>query len=183
MTYNVFSGTLNPTHFTSRLPFRCQLTQIVLEKRLLNEWLLLLFHIHVIACRWLLHMYSGNVLYWFLYCLSGWANYEFWLLFSIGNDFRFEKGIEEMLKCEVHAFDPRCDFFSCLIAFYEKIPFVFSIFISSPRRWPNTSTIWSRVRPSVRASTKSFSDFHVTWCVGRPWPHMHTSVTSTRSKV
>jgi len=39
------------------------------------------------------------------------------------------------------------------------------------------------VRPSVRTSTKSFSDFHVIWCVGRPWPHMHTSVTSTRSKV
>jgi len=39
------------------------------------------------------------------------------------------------------------------------------------------------VRPSVRTSTKSFSDFHVIWCVGRPWPHMHTCVTSTRSKV
>lgn len=33
---------------------------------------------------------------------------QVWLLFSIGNDLRFEKGIEEMLKCQVHAFDPRC---------------------------------------------------------------------------
>jgi len=39
------------------------------------------------------------------------------------------------------------------------------------------------VRTSVRTFTKSFSNFHVIWCVGRPWPHMHTSVTSTRSKV
>ena len=50
------------------------------------------------------------------------------MLFSIGNDFRLEKGIEEMLKCEVHAFDPRCDFFSYLIAFYEKVTFVLSVF-------------------------------------------------------
>jgi len=28
-----------------------------------------------------------------------------------------------------------------------------------------------------------FSDFHLIWCVGRPRPHMRTSVTSTRSKV
>ena len=39
------------------------------------------------------------------------------------------------------------------------------------------------VRPSVRTSTKSFSDFHLIWCVGRPRPHMRTSVTSARSKV
>jgi len=39
------------------------------------------------------------------------------------------------------------------------------------------------VRPSVRTSTESFSDFHLIWCVGRPRPHMRTSVTSTRSKV
>ena len=39
------------------------------------------------------------------------------------------------------------------------------------------------VRPSVRTSTKSFSDFHLIWCVGRPRPLMRTSVTSTRSKV
>jgi len=37
------------------------------------------------------------------------------------------------------------------------------------------------VRPSVRP--QSFSDFHLIWCVGRPRPHMRTSVTSTRSKV
>ena len=37
---------------------------------------------------------------------------------------------------------------------------------------------------SVRTSTrKFFSDFHLIWCVGRPRPHMRTSVTSTRSKV
>ena len=39
----------------------------------------------------------------------------------------------------------------------------------------------SGVRPSVRP--QSFSDFHLIWCVGRPRPHMLTSVTSTRSKV
>jgi len=39
------------------------------------------------------------------------------------------------------------------------------------------------VRLSIRMSTKSFSDFHVIWCVGRRWPHMHTSVTSTGSTV
>ena len=36
---------------------------------------------------------------------------------------------------------------------------------------------------SVRTSTKSFSDFHIIWCVDRSRPHMRTSVTSTRSKV
>ena len=36
---------------------------------------------------------------------------------------------------------------------------------------------------SVRTSTKSFSDFHLIWCVGRSRPHMRTSMTSTRSKV
>jgi len=36
---------------------------------------------------------------------------------------------------------------------------------------------------SVRTSTKSFSDFHLIWCVGRPRPHMRTSMTSIRSKV
>jgi len=36
---------------------------------------------------------------------------------------------------------------------------------------------------SVRLSTKRFSDFDVICCVGRPRPDMHTSVTSTRSKV
>ena len=39
------------------------------------------------------------------------------------------------------------------------------------------------VRPYVRMSTKSYSDFHLIWCVGRPRPLMRTSVTSTRSKV
>jgi len=37
--------------------------------------------------------------------------------------------------------------------------------------------------PSVRQSTKSFSDLHLIWCVGRPRPRMRTLVTSTRSKV
>ena len=41
------------------------------------------------------------------------------------------------------------------------------------------------VCPYVRpyTFTKFFSDFHLIWCVGRPRPHMRTSVTSTRSKV
>jgi len=32
-------------------------------------------------------------------------------------------------------------------------------------------------------STKSFSDFDLIWCVGRPRPDVRTSVTSTRTKV
>jgi len=39
------------------------------------------------------------------------------------------------------------------------------------------------VCPSVRPSTKSFSDFHLIWCVGRPGPDVRSSMTSTRSKV
>jgi len=43
------------------------------------------------------------------------------------------------------------------------------------------------VRPSIRThvlpSTKSFSNFALIWCVGRPRPDMRTSVTSTRSNV
>ena len=39
------------------------------------------------------------------------------------------------------------------------------------------------IRPSVRTSTKSSYDFRIIWYVGRPRPHMRTSVTSTRSKV
>jgi len=53
---------------------------------------------------------------------------------------------------------------------------------SSPRRWPSRLELRC-VRPYVHTATKSFSDFHVIWCVGRPWPHMHISVTSTQSKV
>ena len=53
------------------------------------------------------------------------------------------------------------------------------IFRSSPRRWPSRLVELRCVRPYVRTSTKSFSDFHLIWCVGRPWPHMHTSVTSS----
>jgi len=39
------------------------------------------------------------------------------------------------------------------------------------------------VCPYVRTSTKSFSDFHLIWCVSRPRPCVSISVTSTRSKV
>jgi len=45
-------------------------------------------------------------------------------------------------------------------------------------RWPSRLEL-----RCVRTSTKSFSNFHLIWCVGRPRPHMRTSVTSTRSKV
>jgi len=38
------------------------------------------------------------------------------------------------------------------------------------------------VCPSVRTSTKFFSDFNLIWCVGRPRPDMRASVTSTRPK-
>jgi len=52
-------------------------------------------------------------------------------------------------------------------------------------RWPSRLELRC-VRPSVRTFTKSFSDFHLIWCVGRPQPRiysMRTSVTSARSKV
>jgi len=39
------------------------------------------------------------------------------------------------------------------------------------------------VGPSVRTSTKSFSDFHLICVGGRPRPGVRASVTSTRSKV
>ena len=50
-------------------------------------------------------------------------------------------------------------------------------------RWPNRFTEVKCVRPSVRTSTKSFSDLNVIWCVGRPRPDVRTSMTSTQSKV
>ena len=37
--------------------------------------------------------------------------------------------------------------------------------------------------PSVRTSTKSFSNFHLIWCVGSSPSRMRTGVTSTQSKV
>ena len=49
--------------------------------------------------------------------------------------------------------------------------------------WNSGVSVRPYVRTSVRTSTKSFSDFHLIWCVDRPRSHMRTSVTSTRSKV
>jgi len=44
--------------------------------------------------------------------------------------------------------------------------------------------VGSRDRPSVRTSTKRFfPDFDLIRCVGKPRPHMRTSMTSTRYKV
>jgi len=48
--------------------------------------------------------------------------------------------------------------------------------------WNSGVSVRPNVCPYIR-STKSFSDFHLIWFVGRPRPDMHTSVTSTRSKV
>jgi len=39
------------------------------------------------------------------------------------------------------------------------------------------------VKFGMEEGTKSFSDFDLVWCVGRPRPHMRTNVTLTRSKV
>jgi len=51
-------------------------------------------------------------------------------------------------------------------------------------RLPMTSRLeLGCVRPSVRTSTKSFSDLHLIWYVGRPRPDMRINVTSTQSKV
>ena len=76
--------------------------------------LLLLLLYRVFKSRDSLH--SAVLLHRFLLLFVDFPHFElvshkFWLLFRIGNDFQFEKGIEEMLKCEVHAFDPRYDFF------------------------------------------------------------------------
>jgi len=56
------------------------------------------------------------------------------------------------------------------------------VFRSSPGDGPSRLEL-RYVSPSVRTSTKSFSDFDLIWFVGRPQPGMHTSMTSTRSKV
>jgi len=46
-------------------------------------------------------------------------------------------------------------------------------------RLPMTSRLeLGCVRPSVRTSTKSFSDLHLIWYVGRPRPDMRINVTS-----
>jgi len=50
-------------------------------------------------------------------------------------------------------------------------------------RWPNRLTEIRCIRLYIHTSTKSFSDFDLIWCVGRPRPDMRTSVTSIRSKV
>jgi len=49
--------------------------------------------------------------------------------------------------------------------------------------WNSGVSFRPSVRTSVRTSTKSLFNFHLIWCVGRPRPHMRTSVTSTRSEV
>ena len=58
-----------------------------------------------------------------------------------------------------------------------------SIFRSSPG---DNLIDWNSgvsVRPFVRTSTKSLSDFHLIWYVARPRPRMRTAETYTRSKV
>jgi len=60
---------------------------------------------------------------------------------------------------------------------------LYSIFRSSPGDDLVDWNSGTSVRLYIHTSTKSFSDFHLIWCVGRPRPHMCTSVTSTRSKV
>jgi len=50
------------------------------------------------------------------------------------------------------------------------------------KQWPNRFELRC-VRPSVCTSTKSFSDFDLIWCMGRPRPVMRTSMTLTLSKV
>jgi len=48
------------------------------------------------------------------------------------------------------------DNFAFMLLFYVEL----SIFRSSPRRWPSRLELRC-VRPYVRTSTKSFSDFHL----------------------
>jgi len=75
----------------------------------------------------------------------------------------------------------------CMLAAMTAAPlrgFFILFFRSSPGDdvvdWTNSGV---SVRPYVRTSTKSFSDFHLIWCVGRPRSDVRISVTSTRSKV
>jgi len=44
-------------------------------------------------------------------------------------------------------------------------------------------SVYPSVRTLVRPSTKSFSDFDLILSVGRRQPNMHTSMTSTQSKI
>jgi len=59
-----------------------------------------------------------------------------------------------------------------------------SVFRSSPSDDVIDWNSGLSVHPSVHISIhKKFSDFNLIWCVGRPRPDMHTSMTLTRSKV
>jgi len=76
---------------------------------------------------------------------------------------------------ERHVWKPNC----VLHVVFSLVFIVSLIFRSSPT---DDLVDWNS-GVSVRTSTKSFSDFHLIWYVGRPRLHMRTSVTSTRSKV
>jgi len=80
--------------------------------------------VKVIAKKSVAPFFLGHGVYWCMYCETVIAvvNHYVCLTFSIGNDFRFEKGIEEMLKCEVHAFDPTYVVFWLFRSFLMKIP-------------------------------------------------------------
>jgi len=51
--------------------------------------------------------------------------------------------------------------FHCIYACGRSVNNVVLVFRSSPRRWPSRFKL-----RCVRTSTKSFSDFHLIWCVG-----------------
>ena len=81
----------------------------------------------------------------------------------------------------------------CLSPDLRAVPYVVyfqfcgTVFRSSPGDdlidWNSGVSDHLYVCSSVSMSTKSFSDFDLIWSVGRPRPDMHTSVTSTQSKV
>jgi len=100
------------------------------------------------------------------------------------------KGRFSKYRQKIETFSTSCDFRppynSAVITdrrkFVTKITLV-SIFRSSPG---DNLIDWNSgvsVRPFVRTSTKSLSDFHLIWYVARPRPRMRTAETYTRSKV
>jgi len=68
--------------------------------------------------------------------------------------------------------------FLCFFRVYIYTVIIIHNFYVIARQWPNRLELMC-----VRTSTKSFSDLDLIWYVGRPRPHMRTSVTSTQSKV
>ena len=71
---------------------------------------------------------------------------------------------------------------TCLLLPQPQLPVLFVCFYFIFKSSPGDDLINWNSGVSERPSTK-FSNFDLIWCVDRPRPDMHTSMTSTRSKV